>query len=226
MSILFSINKKDNVLFVQKLMSLVNVNSKLENILFFIENVDSEIRTYIIHLFYRLHNIDIIYKQKHKKHLLNNYIQESIYSYKLQTPKTINISKFFTLFNNIDQYTNVIRYLIRLNKNNAIFEILNLEAYDTTLVQFTFFVKTLLKFLSSDICILIHPTEIKQLFLQTPLRTFRTLYLLYEARDQYIRKEKFNEDSYRSYIVEYMRKKGHDIVTFRIGEHLFQFPEN
>lgn len=207
-------------------MSLVNVNSKLENILFFIENIDSELRIYIIKTLYRLYNIDVIYKQKHNKKLLNHYIRESVHCYKLNKPRTIHINKFFSIFNNFDQYTNVVRYLIRLNKNNAIFEILNLEPNDTTLVQFIFFVKTLLRFLSSEARILIHPTEIKQLFLDTPLRTFRTLYLLYEARDQYIREEKFNEESYRSYIVEYMRKKGHDIVTFRIGEHLFQFPEN
>jgi hypothetical protein len=218
---------KINLISIVLLHESLNKKMKNELICKKIPKYNEDIQYNIIKTYYNIINKEIREKQKRIKSQCLTEIDNRKEYYYFKKDIFINNKFYCDLLNFSYEYIHNSKYNFIID-GNYIIGIKNLDENKiTTLSQFIYFGKILEKFLTNQIKnFVIYPNEIVKIFRRTHLSSFRSLYLLYEARNDFFKKhngQKVNYKYYIEFMINYMNKSGHSVNVVRNGQNNIVF---
>tara|TARA_Y100000389_G_scaffold40327_1_gene34895 strand:- start:4602 stop:5354 length:753 start_codon:yes stop_codon:yes gene_type:complete len=192
-----------------------------------IPTCNDDLTIHLIKTYYQNINRQIRKKQKSYKINCLSEIRNSLSTFYFKKPITIFNNKFYKdLIKEYQDLINIAKFSFLID-DNTIIGINNLDNENTTLIQFLYFCKIIQKFLNNTIKnFVIYPHEIVTLFRKTSVSSFRSLYLLYEARNDFFTKNQGKKIPYNFYIkhmIDFMNKKGHTVRTLRNNNNSIVF---
>lgn len=206
---------EQNLNSIKSILSHISTSSNNLRIIDYIEKQNYDIIYNIVKSFYFNYNIHKIKDQKFNKSILHQQITELSHEYRFK--KRINCS--ITLYGIIvSSYQNGLKYRF-FEENN---EVVGIRLIDKdvkmTIFQFRYFAKKLEMFLTTGPNILLHEHERITLFTMTSLISFPIIYIVYEGRDEIMKRPKNLQTENNDFLIElqkYVLSKGFVIDIVR-----------
>lgn len=193
----------------------------------YVTKFNNDLEDKIIKDFYFSFNKNILVNTKNNKKFLLNEINTILKTYFFkQSIYALNNKFFLDIKKNIN-FNNISKYDFLID-DNYIIGIVNLDDNNiVTLSQFLYFCKKIELFITNRVNkFIIYPHEIKKLFQETHISSFRSLFLLYEARNNFLGQnhgKTVNYLTYTNHMINYMEKFGHSVRTTRNNDNMIIF---
>ena len=189
---------------------LYNISNSFRNlkIVNYVEKQNNDVIYNIVKSFYFNYNIKKIKQQKFNKAILHQQILELSYEYRFKNK--INCSH--TLYGIIvSSYHNGLKYRF-FEEDNVVVGIRLIDKdIKITIFQFRYFAKKLEMFLTTGPSILLHEHERITLFTMTSIISFPIIYIVYEGRDEIMKRPKSLQTVNNDFLIElqkYVLSKG------------------